>query len=193
MSRKKKIPAKEFALQKRKRRQWITFVRMCRYGVHNFSRNAWLTAAATAMMTLTLFVIMVSLIARNVLIDTTTVIRDKVDISLYIKHDAPQKELNKMQNDISKLNGVKTVTFITPQQARQDYIETNKDRPELINALNIAILIVLKTTNEDIVIRTILITSPIFSAKLTQRPILSTATRRSPAKEASLFGSLYFK
>ena len=59
MSRKKKIPAKEFALQKRKRRQWITFVRMCRYGVHNFSRNAWLTAAATAMMTLTLFVIMV--------------------------------------------------------------------------------------------------------------------------------------
>ena len=138
MSRKKKIPAKEFALQKRKRRQWITFVRMCRYGVHNFSRNAWLTAAATAMMTLTLFVIMVSLIARNVLIDTTTVIRDKVDISLYIKHDAPQKELNKMQNDISKLNGVKTVTFITPQQARQDYIETNKDRPELINALNIA-------------------------------------------------------
>ncbi len=97
-----------------------------------------MTAAATAMMTLTLFVIMVSLIARNVLIDTTTVIRDKVDISLYIKHDAPQKELNKMQNDISKLNGVKTVTFITPQQARQDYIETNKDRPELINALNIA-------------------------------------------------------
>lgn len=112
-------------------------MRMCRYGVHNFSHLCWLTAAATAMMTLS-FVIMVSLIARNVLIDTTTVIRDKVDISLYIKHDAPQKELNKMQNDISKLNGVKTVTFITPPAGEQDYVETNKDRPELINALNIA-------------------------------------------------------
>lgn len=138
MSRKKKMSAKEFALQKRKRRQWLTFVRMCRYGIHNFSRNAWLTVAATAMMTLTLFVVMTSLIARNVLIDSVAVIRDKVDMSLYLKHDTPQEELEKMESEIRGLEGVKTVALITPEQAQKDYAESNKNNPELINALNIA-------------------------------------------------------
>lgn len=138
MSRKKKMNAKEFALQKHKRRQWLTFVRMCRYGVHNFSRNAWLTVAATAMMTLTLFVVMVSLMSRNILLDSVALIRDKVDMSIYIRHDAPAKELAKMRGDIAGLTGVRTVTLITPEQAQKDYAETNKNNPGLLNALTIA-------------------------------------------------------
>ena len=35
MKRGKKMTAKEFALQKRKRRQGITFLRMLRYGVND--------------------------------------------------------------------------------------------------------------------------------------------------------------
>lgn len=138
MSRKKKMSAKEFALQKRKRRQWLTFVRMCRYGVHNFSRNAWLTVAATAMMTLTLFVIMTSIMARNVLIDSVAVIRDKVDMSLYLVSDTPEDDVKTISDEIRGLEGVKNVSVITPEQAQKDYAEANKDNPEMISALNIA-------------------------------------------------------
>lgn len=138
MSRKKKMTAKEFALQKRKKRQWLTFVRMCRYGVHNFSRNAWLTIAATAMMTLTLFVIMISLMSRNILIDSVNIIRDKVDMSIYIAHDAPKDALVQIGSDLRALEGVRKVQLITPEQARKDYAQQNKNNPGLLNALNLA-------------------------------------------------------
>lgn len=138
MSRKKKLTAKEFALQKRKRRQWLTFMRMCRYGVHNFSRNAWLTIAATAMMTLTLFVVMVSLMARNILIDSVNIIRDKVDMSIYVAHDTPKDVLVQMGGDLRTLDGVRKVQLITPEQARKDYAEQNKNNPGLLSALNLA-------------------------------------------------------
>lgn len=138
MSRGKKTDAKAFALRKRRRRQWLTFVRMCRYGVNNFSRNAWLTVAATAMMTLTLFVIMVTMMSRNILIDSVAEIKDKVDMSIYVKNDTPQASVDKIEAALRKVDGVKQVSYVTPEQARKNYAETNKDNPRALNALNLA-------------------------------------------------------
>lgn len=92
---KRKLDAKAFSQQKRKRRQWLTFVRMCRYGVNNFSRNAWLTIAATAVMTITLLIIFVTLSARQVLVDTVDQIKDKVDMSIYVKTDTTNEQAKK--------------------------------------------------------------------------------------------------
>ena len=57
---KKKQPESKALQQKQGKRRWVTFLRMCRYGINNFTRNAWLTVAATAVMTITLLVVFVS-------------------------------------------------------------------------------------------------------------------------------------
>jgi hypothetical protein len=49
----KKPPTK---IHKQRRRRTLTFVRMFRYGLNNFSRNIWLTVAATAVMSVTLII-----------------------------------------------------------------------------------------------------------------------------------------
>ena len=64
----KKLDSRGFAQSKRTRRQWLTFMRMCRYGINNFSRNAWLSLAATAVMTITLLVIFTTFMARTALV-----------------------------------------------------------------------------------------------------------------------------
>ena len=138
MRRGKKVTAKEFALQKRKRRQWITFVRMLRYGVNNFSRNAWLTVAATAMMTLTLFVIMVSFVSRNVLLDTVAQIRDRVTMSMYVRHDADEEEIAQAQRDIERLEGVTSVQYVSPSEYKEEYRENNREDERALAALNLA-------------------------------------------------------
>ena len=138
MRRGKKVTAKEFALQKRKRRQWITFVRMLRYGVNNFSRNAWLTVAATAMMTLTLFVIMVSFVSRNVLLDTVAQIRDRVTMSMYVQHDADEEEIAQAQRDIERLEGVTSVQYVSPSEYKEEYRENNREDERALAALNLA-------------------------------------------------------
>ena len=133
---KRKLDAKAFAQQKRKRRQWITFLRMCRYGVNNFSRNAWLTIAATAVMTITLLIVFITLAARNVLVDTVAEIRNKVDMSIYVKTDISDKDVQAIQKGLQKLSTVKNVDYITPAQARADFAKREKANPGTLEALN---------------------------------------------------------
>ena len=134
---KRKLDAKAFAQQKRKRRQWITFLRMCRYGVNNFSRNAWLTIAATAVMTITLLVVFVTLAARNVLVDTVSEIRNKVDMSIYVKNDTTPEDVEKIKSGLKTLTkSVRDVSYVSPEDARADFARQNKTEKGTLNALN---------------------------------------------------------
>lgn len=133
---KRKVDAKTFAHQKRTRRQWLTFVRMCRYGVNNFSRNTWLTIAATAVMTITLLIIFMTLSARNVLVDSLADLSKKVDMSIYIQKDTRDEDVIKIKREIEKIPSVTSVSYITPEEARADYAEQNKGDSEVLDALN---------------------------------------------------------
>lgn len=131
-----KLDARAFAQQRRKRRQWLTFIRMCRYGVNNFSRNAWLSIAATAVMTITLLVIFMSFSARNVLLATVDQIRDKVDMSIYLKTDTKQADADKVADEIKQLSSVRAVRYISPEAARKDFAAQNKTDVATLDALN---------------------------------------------------------
>lgn len=133
---KNKLDAKAFAQNKRKRRQWLTFVRMCRYGINNFSRNAWLTIAATAVMTITLLIIMVTFVARQVLSDTVIATRNKVDMSIYLKTDTPSSDIQTILKGIRHLSTVTDADYISPDQARQNFAENHSADQSTLNALN---------------------------------------------------------
>lgn len=132
----KKTDAKQFASQKRRRRKWITTMRMVRYGVNNFSRNAWLTIAATAVMTITLLIVFTTLVARNTLLTTVDTIRDQVDMSVYLKLDATDEEIKTVTNKIKALDSVREVGFISPDDQRGDFAKDNSDDPDTLSALN---------------------------------------------------------
>jgi len=84
---------KETIRIRQRRRGWLTFVRMCRYGINNFSRNAWLTIAATAVMSVTLIIVFITLSARQVLVDTVSNVSKRADMSIYLKGDTPEKTI----------------------------------------------------------------------------------------------------
>lgn len=132
----KKLDAKAFATQKRKRRQWLTFVRMCRYGINNFSRNAWLTIAATAVMTVTLLIVFITLASRQVLVDTVDQIKDKVDMSIYVVNTTTNDQASEIQKDLEGLKSVKGITYISPEEARKQFASANKTDNRSLDALN---------------------------------------------------------
>ncbi len=132
----KKQNAKVFAQQKRKRRQWLTFMRMVRYGVNNFSRNTWLTIAATAVMTITLLIIFSTLAARQILVDTVDEIKQKVDMSIYVKTDTTDEQAETIKQRLEKLSSVKSVIYVSPAQAQKDFARDNKADNDTLDALN---------------------------------------------------------
>jgi cell division transport system permease protein len=135
---KKKVSSKALSKQKRQHRQWVTFLRMCRYGVNNFTRNAWLTVAATAIMTITLFVVFVSLVAHNVLNNTVSDLQDKVTMSIYLKTDATAENVETIAGSVRELSSVTSVNIVTPEQARDSFIDQNKDNSSTLDAVKLA-------------------------------------------------------
>lgn len=132
----RKLDAKSFAQQRRGRRRWLTFVRMCRYGVNNFSRNTWLTVAATAVMTITLLIIFITVAARQTLVNSIDDIRDKVDMSVYLKTDVSDDAVSQIFTDMNNLESVTKVDYVTPEQARENFAEDNSADASTLSALN---------------------------------------------------------
>lgn len=109
---------------------------MCRYGINNFSRNAWLTIAATAVMTITLLIIFITLAARQVLVDTVDQIKDKVDMSIYVKTETTDEQAGSVKKELEKLSTVRNVTYTSPSQAREEFAQANKADSQTLDALN---------------------------------------------------------
>lgn len=127
---------KALTQQKRRRRQWLTFIRMCRYGVNNFTRNAWLTIAATAVMTITLLIIFATAVASNVLADSVSELSKKVDMSIYLKTSTTEEQAKPVIEFLQSLSNVEAVSFITSEQAREQNAQNNKSSQEVLDAIN---------------------------------------------------------
>ena len=132
---KKDKNSKAFAQAKQHRRQWLTFVRMCRYGVNNFTRNTWLTVAATAVMTLTLVCVLVTVAAQNILTDTASEIAHNIDRSIYLESGTTKEEAQPILDDLLALANVQSIRFMDTQQARAEFAEKNKSDPGIIQAI----------------------------------------------------------
>ncbi|NCU38961.1 FtsX-like permease family protein, partial [Candidatus Saccharibacteria bacterium] len=121
---------------RRKRRQWLTFVRMIRYGTNNFTRNAWLTIAATAVMTITLLIILMTVAAQNILSESVKSIAAKVDMSIYLQTGTTYEQAQPIINDLRQLSNVKDVTFVSSEEAREKAAEHNRTDLKVLDALN---------------------------------------------------------
>jgi len=118
------------------KRKLTTLSRVFLSGTNNFVRNAWLSAAAMAVMIITLTIVLFSVIANATFSYTVQQIRDKIDISVYLKDDVTVTQRDDLSKDLKQIKNVKSVTFISKDQALNNYIEQNKDNIDLQLAIN---------------------------------------------------------
>lgn len=117
------------------RRTWTTLLRVCRYGFNNFSRNAWLTTAATIVMTITLLIIMITVMGRFVFNDTIDQVRQKIDVSVYLKDSDTSQQVQQFANQIKQVPVVTSVEYTSKEQARKTFEQQNKTEFEQLQAL----------------------------------------------------------
>lgn len=126
----------KLAQNKKLQRRWLTWLRMTRYGVNNFSRNAWLTTAATAVMTITLLIVLITVVAQGVLRSTVDELRKKVDFSIYLKIDVTDQEIATLKKKLNALPSVTSITYTNVEQAKAAYIKQNKPSQEQLQAIS---------------------------------------------------------
>jgi cell division transport system permease protein len=112
--------------------QW----RIIKSGLQNFGRNLTLAIAAIAVMVITLTIILFSLITSATFNNTIEQITDKIDISVYLKDDVTAQKREEVISKFKALDNVKSVEFVSKQQALEDYKKANQDKPDLLAAIS---------------------------------------------------------
>lgn len=115
----------------------ITIIsRILHFGFRNFWRNGWLSTAMVAIMTLALFVF-VSLIIFGVVTDRAAAsIQDKIDISVYFYTNTPEDQILNIKGSLEGLSEVRSVQYISRDQALAIFKKTHADDPIISQAVN---------------------------------------------------------
>ncbi len=117
-------------------RQLITLTRVIRAGMQNFIRNATLAIAAIAVMVITLSIILFSVIANATFNNTIQQITDKIDISVYLKDSVTTEQKDKLVSELEASPNVKSITYLSKDDALAAYKEQNKDNLDLLLAIS---------------------------------------------------------
>lgn len=114
-----------------KNRKYLMLGRVVMSGFTNFIRNAWLSVAAMAVMVVTLSIVLFSYIANATFSHTIQDIRDRIDVSVYLKDSVTEEQRNELTNRLQGFENVRGIDYISKEQALDDYLELNKDNVDL--------------------------------------------------------------
>ncbi len=110
--------------------------RIVKAGFINFWRNAVVSLSAIFVMTVALFVVGTTMIASVFLDSSLQSIKDKVDVNVYFNADAPESDIFLMKRGIEALPEVKQVTYISRDQAIQNFKDRHQNDYLMTQALD---------------------------------------------------------
>ena len=112
-----------------------TLFRIIKSGWQSFTRNYWLSAATVAVMILALFVI-AALALFNVMTQAIVAnLESRVDVSVYFNKDTDEAKVLAVRQELVGLAEVKSVDYVSQDQALKAFQEKHKDNQVLLQSL----------------------------------------------------------
>lgn len=110
--------------------------RIIKYGTKGFARNIWLSTAATVVMAITLIILFVTVVASVILTSTADTMRDKIDITIYLKPNTSSETLGELTEIISSDKNIKSVVVSTSEEEYEKFVKENADSKEILDVLD---------------------------------------------------------
>lgn len=114
---------------------FLSFLRILKFSLQDISRNVWLSFITVTILILTMLSINTMLVLRVISDNAVYAIKEKIDLSLYLETDASEAEIMELKNGISSMDMVKSVSYVSKQNALEFFRERNKDNPEILQAI----------------------------------------------------------
>ena len=134
----KKVSKKNLHTMQKSRKRHIVRerVRIVKYGTRGFTRNIWLSSAATAVMAITLIILFVTIVASVILTNTAEMMKDKIDITIYFKPNTSSEELKALTDEISKDSNVKHVETSTSEEEYEKFLKENEGSDDILTIMD---------------------------------------------------------
>ena len=110
--------------------------RILKYGTKGFGRNIWLSSAATIVMAITLIILFVTVVASVILTNTADMMREKIDVTIYLRPNTSSEMLEKLSEIISGDDNVKSVVVSTSEEEYEKFLTENANSEEIVNIMD---------------------------------------------------------
>jgi cell division transport system permease protein len=111
------------------------FKRIFNAGAVNFWRNGWLSTATVGVMVLALLMVMLLIFILIFTYNLSSELQNKVDISAYFKPDTKESSILRAKEDLEGLAQVKSVSYVSQDDALYNFKEKHKNDPVSLQAL----------------------------------------------------------
>jgi cell division transport system permease protein len=113
----------------------ITFIRLIKYAVQGFIRNFWLSFIC--ITTISLAFISIDLFYSLGIVSDSFVssMKDKVDISIYLKPEESRTKVEAIKDNLLSLNEVQEVRLLTKEEALTKFKEKHSENSLLLESI----------------------------------------------------------
>ena len=134
----KKVSKKSLRVMQRTRKKHPirTHARIAKYGAKGFGRNIWLSTAATVVMAITLIILFVTVVASVILTSTAEMMKDKIDITIYLKPGVTSEQLGELEDIMKSDSNVKSVETSNSEEEYEKFLKENEGSDEVISILD---------------------------------------------------------
>lgn len=113
----------------------LSLYRIIKFSFQDIVRNIWLTLITVTILLLALFAINMLMTVRLISDNAVLAVKQKINISLYLKAETSEKEIIALKDKISSSDKVKSVTYISKQSALDSFREKYKNNQGVLIAL----------------------------------------------------------
>ena len=110
--------------------------RIVKYGTKGFSRNIWLSVAATVVMAVTLIILFVTVVASVILTNTAEMMKEKIDITIYFKPNTSAETLAELSEIMRSDSNIKSVETSTSEEEYEKFLAENAEKEDIVNVLD---------------------------------------------------------
>ncbi len=114
---------------------FIPLLRAVKFSLQDIARNIWLSLVTVIILVLALFSVNLLLSVQVISRAAIDTVRDKIDVSMYLRPEAAESDVLALRAQISGLDTVREVVYVSKQEALEDFQTTHQNDPDILGAL----------------------------------------------------------
>ncbi|MFC4768317.1 permease-like cell division protein FtsX [Effusibacillus consociatus] len=112
-----------------------TLIRHIREGLKNIGRNGWMTFAAVGSVVVSLMILGVFLTLAMNLQQITKDVEEQVQMDVFMIEGTSRSDISQIENRLKSLAGVKSVEFVSKEDAVKQMVQKYKEHRDLFTGL----------------------------------------------------------
>ena len=115
----------------------LTLGRILLTGIRSFIRNSWLTIAATAIMVVSITILLVAIVLNVTTQNAITEVSRNLRIAVYLQDSSTEEDWQPLRDELYQNNYVSSVHYVSKQEAQIRFSESFGDDQGVVEGLEI--------------------------------------------------------